>query len=177
VANYTISNIANFWLRAGGSPAHMVAAVSVSQAESGGNSSAISPSNDWGLWQINIVNFHWLGVSTGTIRDPLVNAHCAVVMSGNGTNWAPWCTCWTNPARDCGHGNLPLPQRGSPAEAWLTYVAHILKVIPPVRNPGVDGPGQYDATQGYNAIRQFVGPDARAKYRRAQSIRNAIRRI
>jgi hypothetical protein len=55
-------------------------------AESGGNPNAISPTDDFGLWQIN--------GSNGALAtlNPLQNAKSAIDLSGNGTNWGPWTT-------------------------------------------------------------------------------------
>lgn len=141
----TIPQCAYVWERNGGAKAHVVVAVAVATAESSRNTTAISPSSDYGLWQINSSNFGWLGLTPGTalMADP--NARAAIRMSGDGTNWAAWCTCWTDPARDCGHGNLPFPQRGSPAYGFVDQVAAVLGVQPPVPPPpggGGDGGGQ-----------------------------------
>ncbi len=61
-------------------------AAEIAMAESGGNPNAISPTNDFGLWQINGSNG-----SLATLN-PSANAHSAVVLSDNGTNWRPWTT-------------------------------------------------------------------------------------
>lgn len=114
-----ISQIASAWEMYGGAKAHVVVAVAVCLAESGGNHDAISPSADYGLWQINAANFAALGLTKVTALEVAPNVRAAIRMSGNGTNWAAWCTCWVNPARDCGHGSLAYPQPGSPADAEL----------------------------------------------------------
>jgi len=61
-------------------------AASIAMAESGGNPSAISPTNDYGLWQIN--------GSHGALAtlNPLGNAEAAVSISGNGGDWGAWTT-------------------------------------------------------------------------------------
>jgi Lysozyme like domain len=61
-------------------------AAEIAMAESGGNPNAISPTNDFGLWQIN--------GSNGALAtlNPLQNAKSAIALSGNGTNWGPWTT-------------------------------------------------------------------------------------
>jgi hypothetical protein len=55
-------------------------------AESGGNPNAISPTDDFGLWQINASNG-----SLATLN-PYENARSAIVLSHDGTDWDPWTT-------------------------------------------------------------------------------------
>ena len=61
-------------------------AASIAVAESGGNPNAISPTSDYGLWQIN--GSH----GEQATLNPLGNAEAAVSISGNGSDWAPWTT-------------------------------------------------------------------------------------
>jgi LysM repeat protein len=83
---YGCSALEQLWEQAGGSPAHALMAAEIAMAESGGNPNAVSPTNDFGLWQIN--------GSNGALAtlNPLQNAKSAIVLSGNGTNWGPWTT-------------------------------------------------------------------------------------
>jgi len=80
------SGLEALWREAGGSPAAEVTAASIAMAESGGNQFATGTVGERGYWQINPVNG---ALST---YDALGNAHAAVVMSGDGANWAPWTT-------------------------------------------------------------------------------------
>jgi LysM repeat protein len=80
------AGLESLWESAGGSAAAAVTAASIATAESGGNQYATGTVGERGYWQINPVNG---ALST---YDPLGNAHAAVVMSGNGTNWSPWTT-------------------------------------------------------------------------------------
>lgn len=139
MAVLTIPQIAWEWEVNGGDKSHVVVAVSVSLAESGGNTGAISPSSDYGLWQINSSNFGWLGLTVATALEAGPNARAAIRMSGNGANWAAWCTCWVDPAANCGHGNLPIPQAGSPAANEMANVARVLGTTPPQPGPGGGG--------------------------------------
>ena len=61
-------------------------AAEIAMAESGGNPNALSPTNDYGLWQIN--------GSNGSLAtfNPYQNAKSAIALSGNGTNWGAWTT-------------------------------------------------------------------------------------
>jgi LysM repeat protein len=84
--HYSCSGLEQLWEQAGGSPARAFMAAEIAMAESGGNPNAISPTNDYGLWQINGSNG-----SLATLN-PSANARSAVIMSNNGTNWHPWTT-------------------------------------------------------------------------------------
>lgn len=83
---YSCSALEQLWEQAGGSSAHAFMAAEIAMAESSGNANAISPTNDFGLWQINGSNG-----SLATLN-PLQNAKSAIVLSNNGTNWGPWTT-------------------------------------------------------------------------------------
>lgn len=131
IGRLTVRQLYQLWVQAGGKPQYAVPAISVALAESGGNVDAHSPTDDWGLWQINGTNFGHFGVNSRTVMDPLTNARIAVSMSGGGQNWAAWCTAWANPARNCGHGNLPNPQPGSAAYPHMVQVASQLGTVPP----------------------------------------------
>ena len=86
LARYNCSALENLWKQAGGSPAHALMAAEIARAESGGNPNAISPTDDFGLWQINGVHG-----SLATLN-AYQNARSAVILSNNGTNWNPWTT-------------------------------------------------------------------------------------
>jgi hypothetical protein len=93
-----------------------VYAVAIALAESGGNANAISPSHDYGLWQINRIHFGDGIIGPNNWSNTVVNAREMWKLSGGMQNWAAWCTAWVNPGRDCGHGYLHTPQAGSPAD-------------------------------------------------------------
>jgi len=84
--SYSCSALEQLWDSAGGNPSDAVMAAEIAMAESGGNPNAISPTDDYGLWQINASNG-----SLATL-DPFANAKSAIILSGNGTNWSPWTT-------------------------------------------------------------------------------------
>lgn len=122
--SYSALQVAAIWEQAGGTPAHSALMAAVAMAESGGDPNAISPSSDYGLWQINDSNFNGhTGLDWSNWSDPIANARAAIAMSGNGSNVAAWCTCWQDPRRDCGHGYLATPQIGTPAYNWLVRIA------------------------------------------------------
>jgi LysM repeat protein len=83
---YACSNLESLWDQAGGSPAHALMAAEIARAESGGNPNAISPTDDFGLWQINASNGSLATLNT------YQNARSAIILSHDGTNWNPWTT-------------------------------------------------------------------------------------
>jgi LysM repeat protein len=80
------SGLEQLWEQAGGNPADAFMAAEIAMAESGGNQYALSPTDDYGYWQIN--------VSNGSLAtfDAYGNARAAVSISQDGTNWNPWTT-------------------------------------------------------------------------------------
>jgi Tfp pilus assembly protein FimV len=81
------SGLEALWEAAGGSQAEALMAAEIAMAESGGNQFALSPTNDYGYWQIN--GSH--GQAQATF-DPVGNAKAAVAISGDGSDWLPWTT-------------------------------------------------------------------------------------
>jgi Lysozyme like domain len=139
----TCQQVAEIWVAAGGAQTAIINAVAVSSAESGRRTDAISPSADFGLWQINSIHFGEYGITAANWSNPVANAVAAIGISGNGANWAAWCTCWTNPGPNCGHGYLPRPEAGSPAGNEIGFVVSQLgtggggPVNPPTNPPDV----------------------------------------
>jgi LysM repeat protein len=84
--NYSCSDLEQLWDAAGGNPGSAFMAAEIAMAESGGNPNAISPTDDYGLWQIN--------ASNGALAtlDPFKNAKSAIILSGDGRDWNPWTT-------------------------------------------------------------------------------------
>jgi len=80
------SGLEELWEDAGGSSGEAVMAASIAMAESGGNQYALSPTNDYGYWQIN---GSWGPLAT---YNALGNAKSAIHISADGTNWSPWTT-------------------------------------------------------------------------------------
>ncbi len=80
------SGLEDLWDAAGGNPAHAFMAAEIAMAESGGDQYALSPTDDYGYWQINISN--------GALAtfDAYGNARSAIILSDDGTNWGPWTT-------------------------------------------------------------------------------------
>jgi len=80
------SGLEELWDAAGGNPSHAFMAAEIAMAESGGNQYALSPTDDFGYWQIN--------ASNGALAtyNALGNAKSAIILSDDGTNWSPWTT-------------------------------------------------------------------------------------
>jgi len=83
---YSCSGLEQIWEQAGGNSADAFMAAEIAMAESGGNPNAISPTDDFGLWQIN--------ASNGPLAtlNPLQNARSAITLSDDGSDWGPWTT-------------------------------------------------------------------------------------
>jgi LysM repeat protein len=75
------------WEAAGGAHSEAFMAAEIAMAESGGNQFALSPTNDYGYWQIN--GSH--GPSMATFN-PMGNAKAAIAISHDGHNWGAWTT-------------------------------------------------------------------------------------
>ena len=84
--HYSCSALESLWEEAGGSSGTAFMAAEIATAESGGNPNAVSPTDDFGLWQIN--GSHG---SMATL-DPLGNARAAISISDGGHNWGAWTT-------------------------------------------------------------------------------------
>lgn len=70
----------------------LLTAVQVAGAESSfGANLGPSPTNDYGLWQINSPS-HPTYATSSLLSDPLYNARAAYAISNGGTNWTPWST-------------------------------------------------------------------------------------
>lgn len=83
---FTCAGLESLWRDAGGSSYSAFLAAEIAMAESGGRSWAISPTNDYGLWQINGSHGYLATL------DPYGNARAAVLISQDGTDWYPWTT-------------------------------------------------------------------------------------
>lgn len=177
MTNWSVPAVARFWIRNGGDPNEAINACAVAWAESRGNDHAHSLADDWGLWQINSENFAAQHVTRATIVNPDINARVAIRMSGNGTNWGPWCTCYTDPGPMCGRLHLGSPQSGSPAYNELGYVSEALSGLvahDPVQLPA-GAEDEINSAWGY--LQDFVGGWGRDLAQYLTNINNATRRL
>jgi LysM repeat protein len=85
--NLGCSGLEALWEDAGGAHADAFMAAEIAMAESGGRQYALSPTDDFGYWQIN--GSH--GPSEATFN-PLGNARAAIAISDDGSNWHAWTT-------------------------------------------------------------------------------------
>ena len=85
--NLSCSGLEALWDAAGGSQTEAFTAAEIAMAESGGRQDALSPTNDYGYWQIN--GSH--GPAEATFN-PIGNAKAAIAISDNGRDWDPWTT-------------------------------------------------------------------------------------
>jgi LysM repeat protein len=81
------SGLEALWEAAGGAPGEAFMAAEIAMAESGGSQYALSPTNDYGYWQIN--GSH--GPAEATFS-PIGNAKAAIAISDDGSDWYPWTT-------------------------------------------------------------------------------------
>jgi len=83
------SGLEQLWTSAGGNPADAFMAAEIAEAESGGNQYALSPTDDYGYWQINASNG---ALATFNAHG---NARSAIALSDDGSNWNAWTTYHT----------------------------------------------------------------------------------
>ena len=81
------TGLETLWEAAGGSHSEAFMAAEIAMAESGGRQYALSPTNDYGYWQIN--GSH--GPAEATFN-PMGNAKAAIAISDDGANWDAWTT-------------------------------------------------------------------------------------
>lgn len=83
---FTCTGLEQLWGAAGGNPADAFTAAEIAMAESSGNPNAVSPTSDYGLFQINS--------SHGALAtlNPYGNARAAVAISDDGRDWSAWTT-------------------------------------------------------------------------------------
>jgi LysM repeat protein len=81
------AGLEQLWEDAGGSLAEAFTAAEIAMAESGGSQYALSPTDDYGYWQIN--GSHGPALAT---LDAYGNARAAIIISDDGTDWDPWTT-------------------------------------------------------------------------------------
>lgn len=171
----TPEQVVLFWLTAGGSGRVLDTVIAVATAESGRRPGAISPDGGYGLFQIQASV--WVGalpITRQSLLDPLENARVAVYISRAGANFAAWCTMWADPVRDCGHGQITYPQRGSAAYKYLGLGAGQPTNAP----PSSLGVGSSDPTvaseAGWSGIRDWFGGGATKRW---TTINNATDRV
>ena len=85
--NLSCSGLEALWVAAGGRKSSAFIAAEIAMAESGGRQYALSPTNDYGYWQIN--GSHGPAMAT---FNPIGNAKAAIAISDDGRDWNAWTT-------------------------------------------------------------------------------------
>ncbi len=80
-------NAANAAFSAGFRGVSLIVAIAVAGAESNYNATSVSPTGDYGLWQINKAAHPQMMTN---VFDPNQNARYAYQISAAGTNWGAW---------------------------------------------------------------------------------------
>ena len=80
---YSHAGLESLWMAAGGSAATAAHAACIAEHESSGNARAVSPYNDYGLFQ---------ELNKPEALDPMKSAQIAVQMSHGGSDWSQWGT-------------------------------------------------------------------------------------
>jgi hypothetical protein len=83
---FSYYGLEQLWLAAGGAYGERGVAACIAQHESGGRTWATGAHGERGLWQIAP------GWGSLSVYYPVGNAHAAVVISHNGSNWGAWTT-------------------------------------------------------------------------------------
>jgi Lysozyme like domain len=86
--SYSCNQLEALWDQEGGNPRTAFIAAEIAIAESDGNPDAISPTGDYGLWQINASH----GLAVSTMLSPAGSAQAAIAISSDGTDWSAWTT-------------------------------------------------------------------------------------
>lgn len=163
---------------------HMLNCLAICLAESGGNTRAISPASDYGLWQINRIHFGDGVISASNWSIDSVQVAEMWKLSSGMQNWAAWCTAWANPGPNCGHGNLGAIQQGS--AAWGHYEVAIQAIRayrgtpPPGQAPPALSPEQQDekaVSAAFNYARKYYSSTAHAQLVALQAAEKAIVRL
>jgi hypothetical protein len=146
--------------------------ICIAAAESGGDTLAISPSHDYGTWQINRIHFGDGIINAGNWTVQRIQVAEMFRLSAGMTNWAAWCTAWLNPGPNCGHGNLPNIQAGSAAWAQKDQVSADISRMRGTPPPGQAPPPTPPDLQAERAlsrefaqIRHYCAVIAPAQYR------------
>jgi hypothetical protein len=144
MTRYSFAQLEGLWIQAGGDKLTAPMAAGIAMAESGGDSTAHSPTNDWGLWQINN--------GGSAMLDPMANAKRAVSMSNNGKNWRPWCTAYSDAA--CGTKGGTYSLANSPAGRALHNAGGAIPPafggVPSVQAVGANVPASATSVASYN---------------------------
>lgn len=177
----SVVQVYDTWIGAGGLEGDIgVAMTAIAMAESSGDPTAVSRSNDYGLWQINAVHAAEFPRLWPRRFDPISNAKMALAISNGGQDVGPWCTAWVDPA-NCGHYLATPPQRDSPAGQLIPMVAAV--VGDKSGSPGVEhyppgfGAVHRPGERGWGRLQRIVGPTGTDWWHTQQAAIERARRI
>ena len=147
----------------------IVAWLAVALAESSWETTAVSPADARGLYQIEPFNFPATGLTDATWTDPVANTRAMLILSGGGMNFAPWDTAYANIGASGRLSFLGWPQDNSAAFNDMPQVAgqlgpHATAQLGPPPQPGLAG-GLPDALTWYAAAANSVVPTLAASAR------------
>lgn len=188
MTNYSISQliqlVRTYHPTAGANP--VVPAVAICLAESGGDSTAVSPSDDWGLWQINR-HYHFGDgiINQGNWQNPAVQVAEMWKLSAGGTNWGAWCTAYAPFYQNrCGSFYLPSPQPDSPAANNMDMVQQVWNRIHGTPPPGANVPPIPPSEQlspqesrDYAVIKNYLGSEYYAQWIKLVGAERAIKGV
>ena len=105
MANLSLAQLVQVAWNAGWRGTDLITAVAVSLAENHtSDPTAVGPTQDYGLWQINQGNFANLGLTSASAMDPQANANAAYQLwkqgGGNAASWAHNWTTYTSPVNN-----------------------------------------------------------------------------
>lgn len=178
----TATQVADYWVGAGGPKSRAVEWVAIAIGESSLDDSVVSPAGAIGVWQIMPFNAAPNGVTINDLYNPVFNARVAVAMSGGGTNCAAWDSCYRDIQASGRYSFLGWPETGSADFNNLATAAAELNgsMINPAGGtsyPGVSGTLASSVTVMNRIGGQLVPAQAVAIRRGAQVIGAMYKRL
>lgn len=176
----SITQIYDTWISVGGNTGDIaVYMTAIALAESGGDTDAVSASDDHGLWQINGIHAQQFPNLWPKRYTAKASARMAKAISGNGTNVGPWCTAWVDPVDNCGHYLAPPPQKGSPAGDNVHHVAAVVGSAhtPPLGGIAGLGAGPTPGAGAWAHLQHHLGPGGVEWDHRLNAAHAALRRL
>lgn len=115
MTDYSWGQLWGLWDGAGGRHDKGAMMASIAEAESSGDSIAVSPAGAIGCWQVMPFWASDFGWPVSLLYSGHYSAVAAVRISGNGANVGAWDTCYNPPSSAAYRKNLSEPEQGSPA--------------------------------------------------------------
>lgn len=165
--------VVDTWVAQGGPKKYAVAWAAVSLAESSWNTDAVSPTDAHGLYQIEPYSWSPEAGPGDRWNQAGPNTLAAIVLSGGGTNFAPWDTAYADIGRSGRYNYLSWPEAGSAAYNNMPKIQAMVGKggygpVSKVVTPGLTGTLP-DAIRWYNEAAHTVIPKLAADLRRTQA--------